>query len=398
MRQLIFALGGLALLASIAAAQTPIEPRGIGSAAAPMKPATTLPPPPSGAPAKLPSELLHAPIAELKPNIRTTKFDAHAVEVRRNGAHWQLWSGKTLLKDFGEYRDRAFEARRLVAELNLTERATIGTPEPVMEYWLSDGQSPPLPAFNRSVINFDPQLLAVKSENGAYYVGDLHRLLFNFGPYQQDAQQALAVIRKFGFNEIGFVGSPNPSMTYMLNNPNQRQQPPLPPTRRPQLLPQMALRHPLDLPGAGRVGEYRNFDPMRLDIVKSGDGWHLTAGTMDLGLLGQSEYQARNAMQIAQQFPLTEQVRIGGGDFSFYLSHHVAPRGVPLGIRQTMFKSDNLSVKQVNNQWQVTDGKVAVATLTSAADANFAIAAIRHFGFNCICEAGQGLKFFVQDR
>jgi hypothetical protein len=398
MRRLVLAIAIVAQFAPFSIAQSPMESRGISPPVAPRPKISTLPRPKSDAPAKLPPDLLRAPVAELQPNARVTKFDPFAVDVHREGAHWQLRAGRIVLKDFGEYRDRAYEARRLIAELNLDEHGVIGSPEPVMEYWLTKGQSPPLPTVGRSVINFDPELLAVKNDNGSYYLGDAHKLLFNFGPHRQDAQQALAVIRKFGFNELGFIGLPNPSMSYLLNNPNQVRRPPADASLRPRLLPQIALRHPLDVPGAGRVGESRNFDPMRLDVVKISDGWHLTAGAMDLGLLGPSEYQARNMIRIAQRFPFTEQVRIGSSDFTFFLSHHLAPRGAPLGIHQTSFKPNLLTIKQASDHWVVTDGKQSIAALPSPDDAKQALAAIRHFGFNCVCEPGQGLKFLVQDR
>ena len=40
---------------------------------------------------------------------------------------------------------REFEARqalRLIRELHLTQRGTVGGPDPIMEYWLADGQAP----------------------------------------------------------------------------------------------------------------------------------------------------------------------------------------------------------------------------------------------------------------
>jgi hypothetical protein len=403
MRRQSLCLCALALLAPIAHAQGPVESRGIGSPLSPppgLQPGKTvlsLPELPAGPPAKLPADLLRPKMLDVEPLDPVTKFDPHAIEVRHVGQHWQLWSGKTMVKDFGQYRERAYDARRYIAELNLTERGAIGTPEPVMEYWLSNGEAPPLPSFSRNVIPFEPAALSVRAENGSYYVGNPKKLLFNFGPYAQDARQALAIIQKYGFNEISLIGAPNPSMTILLKNdyhssgPDRTQ-------NRVQLIAQMSPRHPLEIPGVGRVGESRYFDPMRLDISKAADGWHLTAGSIDLGLLGQSEYQARTAMQIAQRFPFTEQVRLGTGGFIFYLSNHQAPRGVPLGIRSAAFQPGLLTVKQAGNQWLVTDGKVALATTASAAEASQALAAVKHFGFNCSCEAGQGLKFLVLDR
>src|SRR5438046_2559711 len=70
-------------------------------------------------------------------------FSPDSIEVKQNNFRWQIWAGKTLVKDFAENRDNAYEARRLIADLKLTERNVIGTPDPVMEYWLTGDAAPP---------------------------------------------------------------------------------------------------------------------------------------------------------------------------------------------------------------------------------------------------------------
>jgi hypothetical protein len=267
-----------------------------------------------------------------------------------------------------------------------------------MEYWLSNGQAPLLPALARQVVPFEPANLKVVEENGSFLVGDSRQILFNFGPHARDAQRALAIIRQYGFNELGLIGAPEPSMTYLLHNPNPRRRPASSAFLRPQLMPQMASRHALDLPGIGRVGERRFFDPMRLEIHKAGDGWHLMAGMQDLGLLGTGEYQARTAMQLAQRYPLTEQVSLSGGDFSFYLSHYQAPRGLPLGIRSTRFDPKTLTPQAKDGRWNLSVGKVTLASFSTPEAARQAAAVIAHFGFNCLCEPAGLFKYLAQDR
>src|SRR5262245_36961582 len=58
---------------------------------------------------------------EVKADQHMMHFDPNAVEVRRNGQRWQVWSGRVLLKDFAEHREHAFEARRLIAEMKLSD-------------------------------------------------------------------------------------------------------------------------------------------------------------------------------------------------------------------------------------------------------------------------------------
>ena len=48
------------------------------------------------------------------------------MEVKLNNQRWQLWAGRTMVKDFADGRDQAYEARRLIADMKLTERTVIG--------------------------------------------------------------------------------------------------------------------------------------------------------------------------------------------------------------------------------------------------------------------------------
>src|SRR5439155_13481948 len=41
------------------------------------------------------------------------RFNTDSIEVKQNGPRWQIWDGKTLVRDFADNRDNAFEARQL---------------------------------------------------------------------------------------------------------------------------------------------------------------------------------------------------------------------------------------------------------------------------------------------
>src|SRR5262249_2244356 len=114
------------------------------------------------------------------------------------------------------------EALHLIQELQLTQRGAIGTPQPVLEYWLSDRHAPIAMPRQRRVLFFDPSTLRVESVQGHWFLRDAQQILFNFGPQAEDAQQALAMIQRYGFNEIGFIGRGTPAMMYFLADPNQQ--------------------------------------------------------------------------------------------------------------------------------------------------------------------------------
>ncbi len=325
------------------------------------------------------------------------RFDPLALEVRSENRRLKLYAGKIMLKDFGMKNQDAGMARRLLLDLRLNEYGAIGTPEPVMEYWLRDGQAPPVTGLSRTGVSFDPTKLSVEKDDGSYCVRDRGRVLFSFGPFAEDAERALAVIRKYEFNEVAYIGLPNPTMIYMLKNtvPNHHQGGHDP--FRPEYLPQHATRYPLDIPGLGIVGERRPIDAMRLETVRVGDNWHLMSGATDLGSVGSSEYQARNMMQIAQRYPFTEYVRVGASDFTFFLCRNQAPRETPLGIHCDSFQPKLLNAKQTADNWIITDGQHSIATFRTGAEAQTAIKVIQYYKFDCNCCVSNAMHYLARE-
>src|SRR5262249_16877426 len=127
-----------------------------------------------------------------------------------------------------------------------------------------------------------------------------------------------------------------------------------------QNLAQLSSNNALVLPKTGTVGQRMPIDAMRLDIHRGADGWHLAAGTRDLGNIGHAEYTARSVLRVVQHYPFTEFCQIGTGNFGFYLSRNQAPRGVPLGVNHVSFNPQALTVQQVGEKWQISTGNQQV--------------------------------------
>jgi hypothetical protein len=145
-------------------------------------------------------------------------FDPQRAEVVWYQNHWQLVADAHVLKDFGRREVEARLALRLVRELHLNQHGVVGVPEPVMEYWLSNGHAPHGVTTGLHLMPIDPAALRVEQTQGQWCVRDSGRVLFNFRTNEADAHEALAVLRKYGFTQIGTLGGMGPSMIVMLSH------------------------------------------------------------------------------------------------------------------------------------------------------------------------------------
>jgi hypothetical protein len=170
-------------------------------------------------------------------------FDPQRADVVWSQNHWQLVVDGQVLKDFGRREVEARVALRVLRDLHLTQHGAIGSPHPVMEYWLSDGRAPHGLTSGLHILQLDPGHLRVEQVQGQWTVRDPNRVLFNFGTQETDARQALAVMQKYGFTEVGTLGSAGgPTMLVMLGrggegagkaDPNLPHLPPHQPPLRP---------------------------------------------------------------------------------------------------------------------------------------------------------------------
>ena len=62
--------------------------------------------------------------------------------------------------------------------------------------------------------------MRVEAVRGVWTLRDDANILFNFGANKGDAEQAAAVVQRYGFNRVGVVGAPNPVMTYLFAAPD----------------------------------------------------------------------------------------------------------------------------------------------------------------------------------
>jgi hypothetical protein len=310
---------------------------------------------------------------ELKENLTT--FDNFQTNLIWQDSRWQVVAGGTVLKDFGPREMEARQALRLIREMHLTQHGTIGSPQPVMEYWLSNGQVPQGLGNGLRLVPIDQGSLRVEQEQGQWCVRDGQRVLFNFGQRADDAQQALGVLRKYGFTRAGVLGQGIPLMLVFMNPPTDphsaadamahlahqpgltagqfpgaqppnnlppevlakypgaamnQMVPPAVPLLKNAPLPQgprtpfaggtiqelLPVSHTAALGGSvprlTDVAERIPVDWRQVQLRQEGGNWKLVAGNYTVGNFGGSERDARLALAAVQFYRTTEHCLVGG--------------------------------------------------------------------------------------
>lgn len=302
-------------------------------------------------------------------------FDPESVRLVWSERRWQLRLGESVLKDFGRRESEGRLALRLIQSLHLNQQGTIGRPNPVMEYWLSDGQAPQGLTPDIHVLTLDPASLHVEQIQGQWCLRDDLHVLFNFGLRSRDAQLALQVVRRYGFTHVGAIGQGTPAMLIFLCNPNDAElcrhhaatrtarplqaagnatpgvrspgqkvmlhsaaagigeivTPALPPLRRPAHGPRSEFVQTAGsavprqfwhqqkrfleatplVPGLDDEAERVPFDWRRVRLHQINGSWALVAGEQTLAIIGPSDEDARLALNAVLYYHFTELCRIG---------------------------------------------------------------------------------------
>jgi hypothetical protein len=382
-------------------------------------------------------------------------FDNRLAEVAWSDNNWRITAGGVTLKEFGRRETEAREALRLIRDLHLNAYASIGSPNPVMEYWLSNGQAPHPPLIpGLRVYPFNAANLRVEEAQGQWCLYDGQRVLFNFGTRADDARQALAVIRKYGFSEVGVVGQASPAMLVFLSRPGEAGVPTLPTTNTrlsrtsavhdpshnpaqpadknkegmntliPPAFPPLrsastpprgswqsqdvfSRRTPNGgMPGLNDLSERVPFDWRQAQVRRDGNDWVLAVGGYVLGNFGPSEQSARVALTATHYYRFTEYCTLGGpqgAHFSYFLSNGQPPRGPMLGLHGETFQPDKLEVKKVDKDWALVSGKKPLFRFADKQEeAKEALGVIQRHRFDSVYHIGtaddQGMTFLVRTR
>ncbi|MBY0514815.1 MAG: hypothetical protein K2P78_12990 [Gemmataceae bacterium] len=394
MRKRLAAAGlGLVLHLSPAAAQYPLPPQ-VPPGVPVLLPPANGPTPPVQPPPMIDAPGTANPYADLPLPFPEERFaiDANAVMLKRVGASWQVWAGPRVLKDLGPNEDAAKEVVRVIRDLRPTEWCAIGSPRPVVEYGLTNGKPILSAAFPKTVVPIDLLSARVDLIKGVWCLRDDENILFNFGPRRPDAEQALAVVRKYGFNRIGTAGHPQaPALVYFYATPEaEKPQRAAAANSLPSALQEQSLvRTGIPVPGVGYVGEMVRIDPRKVEARKDGYEWVVAHGPDVFARFGAAEFLARDAARVIQDGRFTEFCRFGTGGLTFFLVNGKAPTRVPFAAQGRRFDPTTLRVSQLGDRWAVTEGGRHLFDVTTVDEGETLIRVVKAYQFDQLCQVGQ---------
>jgi hypothetical protein len=146
-------------------------------------------------------------------------FNRANVAAIQVGGRWKVAEGNHWMLDTGTSQGEAQRAVDIINHYGLASMCFVGRPRcgdvrPMM-YWLTNaGRAPSGQLAGEDCLAFDRNNLAVVEIGGRWKVVEGTHWILDFGPGEGNARAALHFIRKYRFDQICFVGRPDPSMTY----------------------------------------------------------------------------------------------------------------------------------------------------------------------------------------
>jgi hypothetical protein len=119
------------------------------------------------------------------------------------------------LFDFGKKQDEAEQALKIIKRYRMNQSCFVGRPDPSFQYMLVSGHPPQGSYPGEGCVSFNPHTTEVKQINGRWKIVDGSHWLFDFGNKRDEAEQALRIIKKYGFTRSCFVGRPDASFFYL---------------------------------------------------------------------------------------------------------------------------------------------------------------------------------------
>ena len=143
-------------------------------------------------------------------------FNPANVQARSVAGSWKVVDGGHWLMDFGTAAAQAKTAVKVIQFYKMDTFCFVGRPgkKNLMKYFKSGATIPTGPFPGEDAIPFNPATVTAAQSTVGWRVVDGNHAMLSFGASQANALKAVAIIKKYGFRFICFVGRPNAPMMY----------------------------------------------------------------------------------------------------------------------------------------------------------------------------------------
>ncbi|MGL6075652.1 MAG: hypothetical protein ACRC8S_15970 [Fimbriiglobus sp.] len=328
-------------------------------------------------------------------------LDHAAINVRRVSETWQVTLGYDPILTLGKSEADAEEVKRVFRELRGTQFAMIGFKRPLVGYTLVQGEAtqavPPI----KSAQALDLKTLRAEMVRGVWVVRDDRNFHLNAGSVRADAEQAVAVAQRYGFNHIGHIGKPNPAFSFFFAAPPGKVAKLADPIGQVMQAQheQNLMRTGISVPGLGFVGEQTKIDPRKLEVRRDKTEYQVVSGVDVVAQFGGSEWAARDATRFIQENRFTEFCQLG--EMSFFLINGQPPTKIPFQADAHPFQPKEIQVRTVNKRSAVCDGVGReIIAASSPEEAEAMVKVIQGFQFDRLCRVpltnNRQLTYFVK--
>jgi len=173
---------------------------------------TPTPPPP---PVQIPSAP-SPPLPPMQIQEDCIAFNPGNIQVSNIQGSWKIVDGNHWMFDFGNNEGQARRVFRVIRHYRMNQSCFVGRPDPSFQYMLAAGNAPSGNLDGEDCIAFNPGNIRISNIQGRWKIVDENHWMFDFGNNEDQARQAFAIIKKYGFSRSCFVGRPNPSFKYLV--------------------------------------------------------------------------------------------------------------------------------------------------------------------------------------
>ena len=128
---------------------------------------------------------------------------------------WKVVDGNHWMFSFGNNKAGAQQAVQIIKHYRMNQSCFVGRPDPSFKYMLA-GKASPVGSFNgEDCLGFNLATTKVENVGGRWKIVDGSHWIFDFNTNKIEADQSMALIRKYGFNQTCYVARPNPPFSYL---------------------------------------------------------------------------------------------------------------------------------------------------------------------------------------